>query len=99
MSVFFLKSVLGIGIMVSAVIAVFTMLEIFGRSEKKYDIEKLKKIHRANGILYFILFLFISYFCIEYIIKRKVEPSPRALFHSLSAVVIVILLVLKVSIV
>ena len=99
MSVFFLKSLLGIGILISAVIAVFTMLEIFGRSEKKYDIEKLKKIHRANGILYFILFLFISYFCIEYIIKTKVEPSPRALFHSLSAVVIIILLALKVSIV
>ena len=43
MSVFFLKSLLGIGILISAVIAVFTMLEIFGRSEKKYDIEKLKK--------------------------------------------------------
>ena len=99
MSVFFLKSLLGIGILVSAVVAVFTMLEIFGRSEKKYDIEKLKKIHRANGILYFILFLFISYFCIEYIIKTKMEPSARALFHSLSAVVIVILLALKVSIV
>ncbi|HBR22880.1 MAG TPA: hypothetical protein DD713_10120 [Nitrospiraceae bacterium] len=99
MSLFFFKSLMGIGLLISAVIAAFTMLEIFGRSERKYDIEKLKKIHRANGILYFILFLFISYFCIEYIIKTKVEPSPRALFHSLSAVVIVILLVLKVSIV
>ena len=99
MSSFFFKTLIGVVILVSAVIAVFTMFEIFGRSEKKYDIEKLKKIHRANGIIYFILFLFISYFCIEYIIKTKMEPSARALFHSLSAVVIVILLALKVSIV
>ncbi|MDP1759286.1 MAG: hypothetical protein Q8K77_05775, partial [Thermodesulfovibrionales bacterium] len=77
MSLFFFNSLLGIGILISALIAVFTMLEIFGRSERKYDIEKLKKIHRANGILYFILFLFISYFCIEYIVMTKVEPSPR----------------------
>lgn len=99
MPVFFFKSLMGIGILVSAVIAVFTMLEIFGRSERKHDIEKLKKIHRANGIVYFALFLSISYFCIDYIIKTKVEPSPRALFHSLSAVAIFILLALKVSIV
>lgn len=43
MSVFFFKSLLGIGLLISAVIAAFTMLEIFGRSERKYDIEKLKK--------------------------------------------------------
>ena len=41
MSLFFFKFLLGIGILVSAVIAVFTMLEIFGRSERKYDIETL----------------------------------------------------------
>lgn len=41
MSVFFFKSLLGIGILISAVIAAFTMFEIFGRSEKKYNIEKL----------------------------------------------------------
>ena len=99
MSSFFFKTLIGVVILVSAVIAVFTMFEIFGRSEKKYDIEKLKKIHRANGIIYFILFLFISYFCIDFIAKTKVEPSQRALFHSLSAVVIFILLALKVSIV
>lgn len=99
MTVFFLKSLFGVVLLILAVIAVFTMFEIFGRNEKKYDIEKLKKIHRANGILYFLLFIFISYFCVEYIVKTKVEPSPRALFHSLAAVVIVILLGLKVSIV
>jgi hypothetical protein len=99
MSLFFFKSLLGIGILISAVIAVFTMLEIFGRSERKYDIEKLKKIHRANGIAYFILFVFIGYFCIEFILKTKAELSPRALIHSLYAVAILLLLGLKVSIV
>ena len=34
MSSFFFKSLLGIGMLVSALIAVFTMFEIFGRSEK-----------------------------------------------------------------
>ena len=98
MSVFFFKSLMGIGILVSAVIAVFTMLEMFGRSEKKYDIEKLKKVHRANGIVYFLLFILIAYFCLDFIINTKTELSPRALIHSLYAVAILLLLGLKFSI-
>ncbi|MDI6744627.1 MAG: DUF6529 family protein [Thermodesulfovibrionales bacterium] len=94
----FLKSLLGIGILISSVVAVFTMLEIFGRSGKKYDIEKLKKIHRANGIVYFLLFILITYFCLDFIINTKTELSPRALIHSLYAVAILLLLGLKFSI-
>ena len=66
MSVFFFKSLMGIGILVSAVIAVFTMLEIFGRSEKKYNIEKLKKSPQGKrNSLFFTLYpyrLFLSGF-------------------------------------
>jgi len=98
MSSFFFKSLLGIGMLVSALIAVFTMFEIFGRSEKKYDIEKLKKVHRANGIVYFLLFIIIGYFCLNFIINTKAELSPRALIHSLYAVAILLLLGLKFSI-
>ena len=98
MSSFFFKSLLGIGMLVSALIAVFTMFEIFGRSEKKYDIEKLKKVHKANGIVYFLLFILITYFCLDFIINTKTELSPRALIHSLYAVAILLLLGLKFSI-
>jgi mono/diheme cytochrome c family protein len=77
----------------------FTMFEIFGRSEKRFNIEKLKKLHRANGIFYLLLFIFIAYFCIDFMIKTRVEPSPRALFHSVFALTVLILLFLKISIV
>ena len=80
-------------------VALFTMFEIFGRSEKRFNIEKLKKLHRANGISYLLLFIFIACFCLDFMVKTKVEPSPRALFHSVFALTVLILLCLKISIV
>ncbi len=80
-------------------IALFSMFEIFGRSEKRFNIEKLKKLHRANGILYLLLFIFIAYFCLDFMIKTKAELSYRASFHSVFALTVLILLCLKISIV
>ncbi len=73
------------------------MFEIFGRAEKKYNIEKLKKIHRLNGKFYFLLYIIITYFCLDFILKTKTEPSPRATFHGVFALSIIVLLLLKVS--
>ncbi len=78
-------------------IQIFTMFEIFGRTDKKYDIEKLKKIHRLNGKLYFLLYIIIAYFCLDFILKTKTEPSPRATFHGAFALAVIVLLFLKVS--
>ena len=72
------------------------MFEVFGRSGTKYDIEKLKKIHRVNGILYFLFYLLIAYLCLDFIIKTKSELSPRATFHSLFAFTIFLLFLLKI---
>ena len=96
MSVFFLKSVLSLFMILMTFIAMFTMFEVFGRTEKKYNIEKLKKIHRANGIIYLLLFLVIAYFCLEFILKTKAEPSARATFHGVFALTVIVLLFFKV---
>ncbi len=96
MSLFFVKSLLSVIIIVLALFAMFTMFEIFGRSEKKYDIEKLKKIHRLNGKIYFLLYLLIAYFCLDFILNTKAELSSRATFHSVFALTIIALLCLKI---
>jgi hypothetical protein len=97
MPVFLIKSYLSIPLLIFAIIAMFTMFEIFGRAEKKYDIEKLKKIHKVNGIIYFAFYILIAYFCLEFIINTKAEPSPRATFHGLFAFIVFLLLILKIS--
>ncbi|MBI4687951.1 MAG: cytochrome c [Nitrospirae bacterium] len=97
MSILYFKSLLSICMIILSIIAMFTMLEIIGKGERKYNIEKLKKIHKANGALYFIIFLFITYFCLSFIINSKSELSARSTFHSIFALTIIVLMALKVS--
>ncbi|MBI5213712.1 MAG: cytochrome c [Nitrospirae bacterium] len=97
MPVFLLKSLLSVILFVLALFAMFTMFEVFGRNEKKYNIERLKKIHRANGIVYFLFFILTAYFCLNFILNTKAELSPRASFHAVFALSVVILLALKVA--
>jgi hypothetical protein len=73
------------------------MFEVFGRAEKKYNTDKLRKFHRLNGKLYFILYVLIAYFCLDFIYRTETELSPRATFHGVFALSVLVLLLLKVS--
>jgi mono/diheme cytochrome c family protein len=75
------------------------MFEVFGRSERKYDAVKLKKIHRINGIVYLLLFVLISFLCLDFIYSTKTELSPRASLHVMLALTIVVLFAIKIAIV
>ncbi|MEW6109536.1 MAG: cytochrome c [Nitrospirota bacterium] len=97
MPIFLLKSILSLFMLLLVFIAMFTMFEVFGRSDKKYSIEKLKKIHRTNGIIYILLFFVIAYFCFDFIFKTKAEPSARAAFHGVFAITVIVLLFFKIS--
>lgn len=99
MSIFLLKSILSIVMLLLAGVAIFTMFEIFGRGEKKFNIEKLKTAHKINGIIYFLVFAFISYFCLSFIALSRAELSPRGTFHSIFALTILVLFGVKVAII
>ena len=94
---FFFKSVLSAVLILSAFVAMFTMFEMLGRNEKRYEIAKLKLIHRINGLFFLALALFISYFCLDYIISVKGDLSPRGIFHSVFSLTVIILLALKIT--
>jgi mono/diheme cytochrome c family protein len=78
-----------------ATISMVTMFEIFGRTERRFDSERMKKIHRVSGRTYFLLFTFIMYFCLSFIITTKAELSTRAAFHTVFALTILVLFALK----
>lgn len=99
MSIFFMKSLLSLVLLSLAIFNMFTMLEIFGRNEKVRDIAKLKRIHRTGGFLYLLVYVVITYYCLEFLISSKVELSPRSAFHSLFAFSVPVLFGLKVSLV
>jgi len=97
MSPFFYKSILSLFMILGATIAMFTMFEIFGRGTVKYKVTTLKVLHRVNGVAYLILFFYIAYHCIDFIIATKGELSSRATFHSLCALLIIVLFSVKIS--
>ena len=68
-----------------SMIAVFTMFKVFKKGEKKYDIEKLKRIHRANGIIYLSVFTLYSY--LNRILAPETDIMKRPPRHKESALI------------
>ncbi len=97
MPIFLLKSLLSIPLLALVLFSMITMLELFGRTERRFDTEKLRRLHAVGGYLYFLLFAIISYFCLEAITRTGTELSARAVIHSLLAVTVIILLPIKSS--
>ena len=52
MSIPFFKSLLSVVLLLSALVALFTMFEIYGRTEKKYNVTRLQKVHRINRFFF-----------------------------------------------
>lgn len=96
MTVFFIKSLLSIVLLILTFFLMFTMFEIFGR-ENRFNAERLKRLHRLNGKIYLLLFLVIAYLCLNFIFQTKTELSPRATFHGVFALSVIMLLFLKIS--
>jgi len=96
MPLFLIKSFLSLVMLILALFAMFTMFEVLGRTEKRFNVTRLMSLHRINGKIYFVLFLIISYFCLDFILQTKGELSSRATFHMIFALTIIVLLVLKV---
>jgi len=72
------------------------MFEIFGKEERRFTIETLKKIHKIAGIFYFVIFTVVTFFCLRFIFVTKTELSARGTFHGVFALAILVLLGVKV---
>jgi hypothetical protein len=97
MSIFLIKSILSIIVAFLALLSIYTMFEVFGRKEKRYDTAKLVKIHRISGIIYFLILIIIALFCLKFIMVTGAELSARATVHGLAALLIAILFLIKLS--
>lgn len=92
-----LKSFISILFLFSALLAIFSMFEVLGRKNSDSSISRFKKIHKINGIFFFILYAVLSYLCIDFILSTKAELSPRGTFHSILALSVVIFFFIKMS--
>lgn len=89
------KSILTLPLVGLALFNLMVMLELLGRTERKYDPKSLRQIHRIVGIMFIVLFLVISYFCINYMRASGKELTSRVALHSVLSVAILVLLFLK----
>jgi len=96
MPIYLIKSYLSIIVIILSGFALFTMLEVFGREQKKYNIGTLKKLHRINGIIYIALFFVVSFLCIKVIFDSVAELSPRGTSHLVFALSVISLLAIKI---
>lgn len=96
MPIFLLKSLLSLIVLLSALIGIITAFEIFGRADQKFNRDAVRKVHRANGILYLVLCLGLTYLCFGFLIRTKAEPSVRVTFHALFAISVLLILCFKI---
>jgi hypothetical protein len=96
MPFFLVKSLLSLAVLASALIGIYTAFEIFGRVEQKFNRDRLRRIHRTNGILYIILCLCLTYLCFGFLVITRTEPSVRVMFYALFAISVLLILGFKV---
>ncbi|NJD56522.1 MAG: cytochrome c [Nitrospirae bacterium] len=96
MHIFLIKSLLAVVLLLLSLVNMMTMFEMFGRQERKFDPETLRKVHRLSGTVFFLLSLGIAYICLDFLVKTKAEPSPRSALHAVFSVAVLFLLSLKV---
>lgn len=89
------KSILSLPLIGLAILNLIAMLELLGRTEKRYDPKSLRLIHRIGGVCYIVLFIILSYFCLRLMRAAGQELSARAALHGILAVATFIVLCLK----
>jgi mono/diheme cytochrome c family protein len=94
---FFAKSILALPLVGFAVLNLMTMFEMLGRTDRKFDPKILRLIHRISGVCYVIVFVIISYYCINIMRASGQELAARGALHGLLSVTAFLLLALKIS--
>jgi mono/diheme cytochrome c family protein len=98
MPIYLFKSILSIFVVLSALLAVFSMFEVLGRPESKFSAAKMTRLHKINGYIFLLLSLYIAYFCLGILMGTRGELSSRVVFHSVFALSVFLLLTLKIAI-
>ena len=99
MPAYFLKTILGTAFIAAALTSFLSMMTLMGKPEKKTDPAKLRKIHRAAGIVISILLVPLIYLGARFLARTGDAMSIRAGFHVVLAIAFIVLLILKIAIV
>jgi len=96
MSVYLTKSILSCIVLLLAIVSMFTMFELFRKTQRMFDLKKLASLHRVSGYIYIVLILYLSYFCLKLMAETRSELSSRGTFHGVFSLFVFVLLFLKI---
>jgi mono/diheme cytochrome c family protein len=94
-----LKSYLAIPFLAAGIVAVLMMFDLMGRSERKLSPKFLRRGHKLAGLIFAVLLAILSYLCIKYVAAVGDRMSSRAVFHSVLALGLIGVLLVKILIV
>lgn len=94
MTLFQLKSLLSVILLLPVAFGMYTMFQVFGGGAAEH-VARNKLRHKISGYLYLSIILLISWLCTGFALTAKTEPSPRAVVHIALALSILTLFVIK----
>ena len=95
MTIFHIKALLSLVLLLPAVYSMYTMFQVFGGAAVD-NVARIKLRHKVSGYLFLLIVFLISYLCVGFAAASKAEPSPRAVIHIVLALAIMTLIVIKV---
>lgn len=98
MPLFMLKSILAAVFLAASATAVFSMLTMQGKTEKKVNPKTLRFIHKTAGFIFFILLLVLSFICLKYWAQAGDQISIRAVFHAVLSFGLIAVFLIKIFI-
>ncbi len=96
MTIFFLKSILSLVLLLFALYNVYTMFEVFGGKATTEAAALLKRRHKISGYGFVVLFALLVYLCVGFLAASRSEPSARTALHVLLALGIAAIFIVKV---
>ena len=99
MPVLELKSYLAIPFLAAGLVAMLLMLDLMGRPQRKLNPYLLRRGHKAAGFIFIVLLGILSYLCIGYVEAVGDRMSHRAVIHSVLALGLIGVLLVKLLIV
>jgi cytochrome c len=99
MSIYMLKSILAIALLVMGIGAALAMMISMGRAEKKASPSTLRKVHRTAGYLFGMLLLILAVLGAKIFVGAGDTLSLRAVLHAFLALFLLFILLLKIVLV
>lgn len=98
MNFFTLKTIMALFFLLAGITAFISMLTLMGKREKRISPQSLKKVHKAAGLLFFLMALFLFFFGFRYWANAGDVISVRAVLHVVLALGLLVVLLIKISI-